>query len=457
MLATAAALFALVCHLGDSLQAPLRAPGEASFGSAGPAAPASGLASFLLALIVVVACARSLGWVASRMGQAPVIGEMIAGIVLGPSLFGRLWPAGSAALFTPHVTDLLGIGAQASVILFMFLVGLDLDPGRLKGHSHATIVTSHAGIVAPFVLGTLLALYLYPRYSTHDVPFLAFALFSGVSLSVTAFPVLVRILGDLGIQHTRLGGLALACAAVDDATAWLLLAALTSVTRADATSALWTLGLTIAYVVVMIGLVRPRVEGVVRAFDHPRAATAGVISALFLAILASALATEWIGIHALFGAFLLGVVIPHDSTIAQEVRKKLEDVVVLALPVFFAFSGLRTRIGLVDDPARWLDLLVIVAVASVGKIGGCFLAAWQLGVPRREAWGLGILMNTRGLMELIVLNVGLDLKVLSPELFALLVLMAVITTVATTPLLRRLARSLIAPGADEARGPTSAW
>jgi Kef-type K+ transport system membrane component KefB len=447
MLLTAAALLALVCSLGDSLVAPPRAPGEVSFGAAGPEAPASGLASFLLALIVVVACARSLGFVASRMGQAPVIGEMIAGIVLGPSLFGRLWPAGSAALFTPHVIDLLGIGAQASVVLFMFLVGLDLDPARLKGHSHVTIVTSHAGIVAPFVLGTFLALYLYPRYSTHDVPFLAFALFSGVSLSVTAFPVLVRILGGLGIQHTRLGALALACAAVDDATAWLLLAALTSVTRADATSALWTLGLTIAYVTLMIGFARPRLEGLVRAIDRRGETTAGVISVAFLAILASALITEWIGIHALFGAFLLGVVTPHDSAVARELSKKLEDlVVVLALPVFFAYSGLRTRIGLLDDPAQWRDLLIIVAVASVGKIGGSFLAAWWQGVPRREAWGLGILMNTRGLMELIVLNVGLDLKVLSPDLFALLVLMAVITTVATTPLLRPLARRLKVSG-----------
>jgi Kef-type K+ transport system membrane component KefB len=444
MLATAAALFAWVRHLGDSLVAPDRAPGAAAFGSAGPAAHTSELAAFLLALIVVVACARALGLVAARLGQAPVIGEMIAGIVLGPSLLGRLWPAGSAALFTPHVTDLLGIGAQASVVLFMFLVGLELDPARLKGHSHLTIVISHAGIVAPFVLGTFLALYLYPRYSTRDVPFLAFALFSGVSLSVTAFPVLVRILGDLRIQHTRLGALALACAAVDDATAWLLLAALTSVTRADATSALWTLGLTIAYVTLMLVFARPRVAGWVGSFDRPGGTTAGVISVAFLAILASALITEWIGIHALFGAFLLGVVSPHDSALARDLRAKLEDfVVVLALPVFFAYSGLRTRIGLQDDPAQWRDLLIIVAVASVGKVGGSFVAAWWQGVPRSEAWGLGILMNTRGLMELIVLNVGLDLKVLSPDLFALLVLMAVITTVATTPLLRPLARRLL--------------
>jgi Kef-type K+ transport system membrane component KefB len=444
MLATAAGLVAVVRHLGDSLVPPVLAPGGVPFGAPGPATPSSALASFLLALIVVVACARGLGVVASRMGQAPVIGEMIAGIVLGPSLLGRLFPAASAALFTPHVTDLLGIGAQASVVVFMFLVGLELEPARLRGQSHVTVVTSHAGILTPFVLGAFLALYLYPRYSTRDVPFMVFDLYSGVSLSVTAFPVLVRILSALRIQHTGLGTLALACAAVDDATAWLLLAALTSVTRADAASAFWTLGLTIAYVVLMFGLARPRVERLVRAYDREGGATAGVISVAFLAILASALITEWIGIHALFGAFLLGVVTPHDSVIAQDLRRKLEDfVVVIALPVFFAFSGLRTRIGLQGDPAQWLDLLIIVAVASVGKIGGCFLAAWSQGVPRREAWGLGILMNTRGLMELIVLNVGLDLKVLSPHLFSLLVLMAVITTVATTPLLRPLARSLL--------------
>jgi Kef-type K+ transport system membrane component KefB len=443
LLGSAAALLAVVLHLGGSLVAPLRSPGEVPFRTAGPAAHGSGLLALLLALIVVMVCARGLGLVAARLGQAPVIGEMIAGILLGPSLVGRLWPEPWAALFSPHVTDLLGMGAQVSVVLFMFLVGLELDPARLKGHSHVTIVTSHAGIVAPFVLGAFLALYLYPRYSTRDVPFLAFALFCGVSLSVTAFPVLVRILGDLGIQHTRLGTLALACAAVDDATAWLLLAALMSVTQADATSALWTLGLTLAYVAFMIGLARPRVEALVRAADRRGGATASVLSVAFIALLTSALVTEGIGIHALFGAFLMGVVTPHDSGVARALKHKLEDfVVVLALPVFFAFSGLRTRIGLVDDPKQWLDLLVIVAAASIGKIGGCFLTSWRLGVPRREAWGLGVLMNTRGLMELIVLNVGLDLKVLSPELFALLVLMAVITTVATTPLLRPLARSL---------------
>ena len=450
MLASAVAVFVLVRHLGQSLIALPRPAGQVAFGAASGATAAQSLLSFLAALIVVIASARVLGAVFARLGQAPVIGEMIAGIVLGPSLLGRAWPAASFALFPTSVVDLLGLGAQASVVLFMFLVGLDLNPRHLKGHSHVTVVTSHAGIVAPFVLGTLLALYLYPRYATPDVPFAVFALFSGVSLSVTAFPVLVRILGDLGIQHTRLGVLALACAAVDDVSAWLLLAALTGVAQADATSALRALGLTVAYVIVMFALVRPRLERLVGALDASGGLNRTAMSLGFLGILASALVTEWIGIHALFGAFLLGVVTPHDSAVAEDLRRRLEDlVVVLALPVFFAYTGLRTRIGLAGGYAEWLDLVLIVAVATAGKVGGSFVAAWGMGVPRRDALALGILMNTRGLMELIVLNVGLDLGVLSPELFALLVVMAIATTVVTTPLVRPLVRS-------QERGETAA-
>jgi Kef-type K+ transport system membrane component KefB len=324
----------------------------------------------------VVGFARFLGPAFARIGQAPVIGEMVAGIALGPSILGRLWPAASGALFPPHVIDLLGLAS----------------PG---------------------------------------VPFTVFALFSGVSLSVTAFPVLVRILGDLGIQHTRLGVLALSCAAVDDVSAWLLLAALTGLAQADGTSALRALGLTLAYVAVMWVLVRPRLERLVGALDASGGLNRTAMSVGFLAILASALVTEWIGIQ----------VTPHDSAVAEDLRRRLEDlVVVLALPVFFAYTGLRTRIGLAGGSAEWLDLLLIVAVATLGKVGGSFVAARGLGLPGRGALALGILMNTRGLMELIVLNVGLDLGVLSPELFSLLVIMAVATTVLTTPLVRPLVR-----------------
>jgi Kef-type K+ transport system membrane component KefB len=303
------------------------------------------------------------------------------------------------------------------------------------------VAPSHASIIVPFLLGSGLALWLYPLYSSSDVRFVVFALFMGVSMSVTAFPVLARIITDREMQDSSLGTIALACAAVDDVTAWCLFALVVSVARAHTGRVLLTLGLTAGFIFAIFAFVRPAAVRFAQQHARQRQTGQGSIVIACIALLIAALTTQEIGIHALFGAFLVGAVIPYDSPLARDIKQKFEDlVVVLFLPTFFAFTGLRTQIGLVHGVRDWLICLLIVAVASVGKFGGGAIAAWLTGLGWRQAASLGILMNTRGLMELIVLNVGLDLGVLSQTLFAMLVIMAVVTTLATTPVFDALTR-----------------
>jgi Kef-type K+ transport system membrane component KefB len=441
MLAVAAGIFLTVRWYGERLS-PATATATPVSVMAVPPTSNGGFFQLLLALLVVIVAARAAGFVFKLLHQPPVIGEVIAGIALGPSLFGRLAPEAASFLLPASVAPQLSLVAQLGVVLFMFLVGLELDTSQLGRRTHQTVAVSHASIVVPFVLGTILALWLYPRLSPPHVPFTLFASFLGVSLSVTAFPVLARILTDQKLQRTPLGIVALTCAAVDDVTAWCLLAVIVSMSNARASGAAGVVALTLAYLGIMLTLVRPLASRFVRRWDLettlPKSATAAVL----IALLASALATEAIGVHAVFGAFLLGAVIPHDSLVARELTGRLEDLVlVLFLPAFFAVTGLRTEIFLLADASHWVVCLVVIAVASAGKFGGSFVAARLTGLTSRDAASLGILMNTRGLMELVVLNIGLDLGLVSPALFAILVLMAVVTTLATTPILELLRRT----------------
>jgi Kef-type K+ transport system membrane component KefB len=330
--------------------------------------------------------------------------------------------------------------SQLGVLLYMFLVGLELNAAKLRHQAHAAVFTSHASIIAPFLLGSTLALWLYPILSHRGVPFTSFALFMGVAMSITAFPVLARILTDRDLQFTSTGVMALACAAADDVTAWCLLALVVGVAKAQLADALVVSSLALAYIAVMFLLIRPVVASWCRQLDaHSGGLPQGAIAAGFVGVLAASLITELIGVHAVFGAFLLGAVIPHESRLAQEFTAKLrEPVTVLLLPAFFAYTGMRTQIGLVSGWENWLLCGVIVLVATIGKFGGTLLAARLTGHNWRDAAALGVLMNTRGLMELIVLNIGLDLGVISPKLFAMMVLMALATTVATAPILRLL-------------------
>jgi Kef-type K+ transport system membrane component KefB len=450
MIGGAIGLFLLVQSAGSMLVAP--APLVATAGPGAVPAPADVLLHVLLALVVVIVAARICGALCKHFRQPPVIGEVIAGILLGPSLLGRISPMAMNFLLPPSVAPFLSIIAQIGVILFMFLVGLELDTSQLKHRTHVTVAISHASILVPFVLGTVLALWLYPVLSTSDVPFTIFALFLGVSLSVTAFPVLARILTDRGIQKTYMGIVALTCAAVDDVTAWCLLAFLMAVAKARVSSAFVTFGFTGLYLGFMLIIVRPLVFRAVRAQELRKSVSQNAVALVFVGLLLSTLATEAAGIHAIFGAFLLGAIIPHDSRLALDLTHKLEDlVVILFLPAFFAFTGMRTQIGLVQGTSQWLLCGVILTTASIGKFGGSFVAARIAGLTNRDAASLGILMNTRGLMELIVLNLGLDLHILSPTLFAMLVIMAIVTTFATTPILHLLTREVAKPNAEPAR------
>jgi Kef-type K+ transport system membrane component KefB len=396
----------------------------------------------LLTLVVVLVVARVLGATFRRLNQPQVMGEVVAGILLGPSFLGWMAPGVASQVLPVNTAPYLALISQVGVVLYMFLVGLDLDTDLLQKRSQAAIAISHASIVAPFLLGAAFALWLYPRYSTGVFSFTTFALFIGVAMSITAFPVLARILTDRGMQKTRLGVLALACAAIDDVTAWCLLAFAMSVAYAQTGGLLFTLITTIGFIFFVLLIAKRGALWLVRRQTRKGRTTQDMFAMVCAALLLSALVTERIGVHALFGAFLLGTVIPHNSVLARDIRARCEDlVVVLLLPVFFAFTGMRTQLGLVHGTRDWMACILIIGVASLGKFGGSFLAARWTGSEWREAASLGVLMNTRGLMELIVLNVGLDLGVLSPVLFTMFVFMAVITTLVTTPILHELTKS----------------
>jgi len=439
MLGASAAIFLWIQSAGGSL-----APSESGATPLGKTVTArfEVLPHVLLSLLVIIALARLVGWLFRRIHQPAVIGEVVAGIALGPSLLGRMWPEASSVLFPAEIAPFLAVLAQVGIILFMFLVGLELDTGLLSHGTHSSVAISHASILAPFLLGSAAALWMYSAYSPPGVSFTVFSMFIGVALSVTAFPVLARILTDRGIQRTKLGVLTLTCAAVDDVTAWCLLALLVGVAQAEAGGALSTVGLTILFIAAVV-MLRPLMLRLVRFQGSRGALTQSGVAVVFMTLLACALATEWIGIHALFGAFLLGAVIPHDSPVATQVSEKLEDtVVVLLLPVFFAFTGLRTQIGLLQGFEHWVVCGMIILLASVGKFGGSYLAARLTGLDSNTAAAIGVLMNTRGLMELIVLNLGLDLGILSPTLFAMFVIMALTTTLATSPILHYIRRGV---------------
>jgi Kef-type K+ transport system membrane component KefB len=423
----------------------IRTAGERLFGTAAghldlPAEAAAGgnaVPAVLLALATVIAVARVVGALFQRIGQPAVVGEIVAGILLGPSALGALAPDLSRVLLPPDAIQFFSLISQVGVIFFMFLVGVQLDSAHLRGQGDAAIAISHASIVVPFILGAALALPLYVGYGVPGVPFTAFALFLGVAMSITAFPVLARILAERGMQRTRLGSLALAVAAADDVTAWFLLAFVVGFVRAKLDSAVWTLALTVLYIVAMFVLVGPLVRRLLASRPTADDGSRTFIAIALVGLLLSALASEMIGIHAVFGAFLMGVLIPTGSSLARQLTSRLEDItVVLFLPVFFAFTGLRTRIGLLDSLEQWLVCGAIILVATVGKFGGTLLGARIAHVGWHDATRLGVLMNTRGLMELIVLNVALDLGILSARLFTIMVLMAVATTLMTTPLLR---------------------
>ncbi|HVG63424.1 MAG TPA: cation:proton antiporter [Hyalangium sp.] len=398
----------------------------------------SALSLLIVQMVVIIGVSRLIGRGAKWMGQPLVIAEVLAGILLGPSLLGWLAPEAMSSLFPASSMAVLKMLSQVGLILFMFLIGLELDPRMLKGRGHTSVVISHTSIIVPFALGAGAAFWLYPRLSDSSVPFSSFLLFMGVAMSITAFPVLARILSERGLVRSRVGMITLTCAAVDDVTAWCLLAFIVSIVRVtDLAHAGYTTLFTLLYIGFMLGVLRPFLKRLGARVADRQGLNQNVVALTLLLLLGSAWITEQIGIHALFGSFLFGAIIPKEGGLAESLAEKLEDVaVVLLLPLFFAYSGLRTEIGLLNGASDWALCGLIILLACVGKFGGSTLAARFTGLRWREASALGLLMNTRGLMELIVLNLGLDLGVISPKLFTMMVLMALVTTFMTTPLLR---------------------
>jgi Kef-type K+ transport system membrane component KefB len=396
------------------------------------------LFTLVLQITVILAVCRLTGSLFRKFHQPRVVGEMFAGILLGPSLLGWIAPQFSAYLFPPASLGFLNALSQVGVVIFMFLVGLGINPKELKHQSHAAVLVSHVSITAPFVLASLLALYLYPRLSDDSVSFTNFALFMGAAMSVTAFPVLARILVERDMMKSSLGTIAIACAAVDDVTGWCILAYIVVLIRAShQTTSIWvTLGGILLFAVIMIYGVRFLLRGLERSFHKHGEISENRMAFLLLLALASALCTERLGIHLLFGSFLMGTIMPKEPKFVRYVLDRFETITVtLLLPLFFAFTGLRTNVGLLKGPAMWFYCGLIILVAAAGKLGGSMAAARLSGMPWREAAGLGTLMNTRGLMGLVILDIGLDIKIISPALFSMMVVMALVTTFMAVPLL----------------------
>jgi len=389
----------------------------------------------LLALAVVVVAGRLFGKLLGLIGQPPVIGEVLSGILLGPSLLGRVAPAAEIYLFPEAARPSLSVIAELGVVFYMFIVGLEFDATSLRRRAAPFIFVSQVSIALPFALGVGLAFYLFPGLSQPGVRFLPFALFMGVALSITAFPVLARILTDRGLSRTELGIAALTCAAIDDVTGWCLLAIVVGMARATVAGALVSALLAGLFIVVMFLAGRPIAARLTRA-GSPDGPSPEAITWTLAGMLLSAVVAEMIGIHAIFGAFVFGAILPAEGAIASFLRLERAPIVtILFLPAFFALTGLRTELSLVSSARDWLICLVIILLATAGKFGGSFLAGRIVGMPARFAARLGVLMNTRGLMELVVLNVGLDIGVISPRLFTMMVIMAIATTAITAPLL----------------------
>lgn len=395
------------------------------------------LALLLAQIVTIIFVARIFGWICVKLKQPAVIGEMIAGIVMGPSLIGMYFPEFSQTLFPAQSLGNLQFLSQIGLILFMYIVGMEIDMKILRNKAHDAVVISHASIIIPFAMGMGLAYFIYEEFAPANVQFTSFGLFAGIAMSITAFPVLARIVQERGIHKTRLGTIVITCAAADDITAWCILAAVIAIVKAGSLgSALYTILLALAYVLLMIKIVRPFLKRIGDLYVTKDKLSKPIVAIFFLTLVISSYLTEVIGIYALFGAFIAGAIMPENVRFRNLFIEKVEDVaLVLLLPLFFVFTGLRTQIGLLDEPYLWKIAGLIFAVAVIGKFVSSALAAKFVGQSWKDSLSIGALMNTRGLTELVALNIGYDLGVLSPELFSMFVIMALATTFMTGPTL----------------------
>ncbi|MHB8645140.1 MAG: cation:proton antiporter domain-containing protein [Thermomicrobiales bacterium] len=404
------------------------------------------LLHLIIDLVIIIIAARSLGWVAKRLNQPAVIGEIIAGIILGPTVIGRIWPSVPGRLFPAAVP--LAFFADIGLIFFMFLVGLELNPELMRKEGRRALQISLSGIVAPFTLGIVLATQMtgvnnggnFADNVTARPHTLTFALFIGASMCITAFPVLARMLIETGLYKQSFGTAALCAAAVDDAIAWILLASVVGLTRNGSASAAIPVFLKAALFVLFMFLVGTRLLSLLaKRYDAVGHLTVDMVAIILAGVLLCAFTTQYIGIHFVFGAFLFGAIMPKRSGMTRELTDKVEDfTVIVLLPIFFAVTGLGTNLFSLNSPALIGWLILILLVATIGKFAGCGLAARLTGSSRRDSVILGALMNTRGLTELVILSIGRSLHVLSDRTFAMMVIMALVTTVMAAPIVNRL-------------------
>ena len=395
------------------------------------------LSIMLLQIVVILSVARLIGYIFQRIGQQSVIGEITAGIILGPSLLGWLMPDVFSFLFPASSLPNLQLLSQIGLVLFMFIIGMELDINTLKSRASEAILVSHVSIVFPYFLGVGLAYFLYESYAPSNISFVAFGLFMGIAMSITAFPVLARILKERNITKTRAGSMAIISAAIGDVSAWCILPFVIAIARAgDISNAWFSILLTGVYVLAMLFGVRPVLSKLSKRFYAEGNLHSTFTATVFLILLASAYMAEVIGIHALFGAFLAGAIMPNNFSLRNLFTERIEDVsTFLLMPLFFAFTGLRTQIGLLNDTHLWFICSIIVLLAVAGKLIGSAFASKLVGYSLKDSLSIGVLMNTRGLMELIVLNIGYDLGILKPEIFTMMVFMALATTFMTAPAL----------------------
>ena len=395
------------------------------------------LAIFIMQLILIIVMSQVCAFLFKKIGQPAVMGEIMAGILLGPSLMGSVFPQFSAFIFPVSSLGNLQMLSQVGLILFMFVIGMELDMGLLKKKAAAAMFISYFGIIIPFSMGIGLSYFLYQRFAPANIPFYAFSLFTGIAMSITAFPVLARIIRERNLSNTNAGTIAITAAATDDVTAWCILAFIIAIVKAGSiNSSVYTLIAVAVYVCIMIFGVKPALNKFASRSSDNKIMKRSVLAFVFVVMLLSAYCCEVIGIHALFGAFMAGIIMPDEGNFRKWLIDKIEDVaLVLLLPLFFVFTGLRTQVGLLNDSSLWLACGSIILVAVAGKFGGSAIAARITGQSISDSLYIGALMNTRGLVELVVLNIGYDLHILTPQMFTMMVLMALITTFMTNPAL----------------------
>jgi Kef-type K+ transport system membrane component KefB len=391
---------------------------------------------FFLQLAFILGICRVVGYLAKKVGQPPVVGEMIAGVMMGPSLFYYLLPDMQSWLFPKASMSVIYTFGQVGLVLYMFLVGVEFDASLIRRRLFSAASVSIAGIVVPFTLGGLLAIFLMKQGSffAQGISIWEGGLFLGAAMSITAFPMLARIIYERGLMGTSLGTLALAAGAIDDAVAWCLLALVLASFSGDMSIALFAVGGGAVYTLGVLLLARPLLARLGPIARHNKGISGSVLSFVLVFIMLAAWLTDTIGIYAVFGAFVLGMAMPR-GIFALDLKRILEPLTThFLLPLFFIYSGLNTQLGLVNSPLLWAIMLLILLSACLGKGGACMLAARFHGESMRDSIAIGTLMNVRGLMELIILNIGLQEGIITPSLFTMMVIMAIVTTLISSPL-----------------------